>query len=276
MKKLIFIISICILATSQLYSQQISFDFAMGFKSGIGYTNALESDVKPQLRLGIAYEHKFTSNWSLISGVQIGWLNSEITLPNTVFTSKKVDSRESAFELKVTTDDFKETQNQSYYRIPLLAQYTSEITQKTSVFGALGVSYYGFINQRSRVRGSSIQVSGYYPDTNVEIDNAPNHGFGRLNNIDRAVETTYKNFLALSLEAGFKWDIKTDVFLGVFFDYGLTNLQKSENSNLVSYNGLKLNYDQLKSVSNIKSIGEPSFYSVGLKFRLGLFNLYKK
>lgn len=258
----------------RISAQEVSFDISPSFVSGVKYSEAsIESNLKPQLSLGFGYVHKFTANWAVVTGIHFGRLNSIISVKDAMFTSNRVDDRDSAFELRVTPNNLKEHQQQNYYKIPLLVQYSRNLSVSTQVYGALGASYYGFTHQTSTVKASSIQVSGYYPDMNIEIDNAPNHGFGRLNKIEKTIETNYNSFVAFSAEAGLKWNIKTDFYLGVFFNYSLTELQKQK-GNLVSHNSTSLNIDSIKGVSYLTNIGKPQFYNFGLKLRMGLFNLY--
>lgn len=274
MKKQFIIIATSLSSIFAIQAQELSFDISPSFKSGVKYTgNLVESKLKPQLSLGFSFVYNFNPNWAVVTGVNFGRLNSQIKLKNNTFKSNKIDDRDTAFELRVTPNNFEEAQKQNYYRVPLLAQYTFEVTDKTKIYVALGGSYYGFTNQESKVKASSIQVSGYYPDINIEIGNAPNHGFGKLNSVSTVANTDYKNFLALSTEAGVKWNIKTDFYLGVFFDYGLTNLSKKQ-GNLVTYNNKSLNADKITGVSYLTDIGDPQFYNIGLKLRIGLFNLY--
>lgn len=259
-----------------IQAQQVSFDLAPSFTAGIKYPNTqVETTLNSQLSIGLSYLHKIKSGWAVVTGIHLGRLNSTIDVKNNTFTNNKIDDRNSAFELRVTPNNFKETQKQTYFKIPLLAQYSKKIGKNTHAYGALGVSYYLFADQTSQVTAKSIQVFGYYPDVNIEIKNAANHGFGTLNNISKKIQTDYKDFATLSAEAGLKWNIKTDFYLGIFFDYGLTSLQKQQ-GNIVNHNSTNLDSNKIKGVSYLTNIGKPQFYNVGIKLRMGLSPLTPK
>ncbi len=269
-KQILIIVLGIILPFNNVKSQEISLDMGTSFGVGLNYPQEFtESSLKPEVSLGASFVYKFTSKWALVTGVQFGRLHSTINIKKATIIRNSVDDRNNAFELIMSSKNFTQEHRQHYYKIPLLAQYTFSLSKTTKLYGALGCSFYRFLTQSSKVTASSISVSGYYPNLNIEVKNIPNHGFGTLKNVSEEVTTAFDGFTALSIELGFRWNIKTDFYLGVFLDYGLTDIYKEQELPTI-HRGQSLNGKifKLKQLSNSNA---PKFLNFGLKLRVGLF-----
>lgn len=60
--------------------------------------------------------------------------------------------------------------------IPLMLTYKSNTSGSTGFYAGFGGKVLFPIHYKSDIKASSMQLSGYYPDLNLEIEDLPNHG----------------------------------------------------------------------------------------------------
>lgn len=121
-------------------------------------------------------------------------------------------------------------------------------------------------------------VSGYYPDTNLLIDDLPNYGFGSLTNWDDKTKESLRTAVLLSIETGLAFKIKEQtLYTGLYFDYGLGNmLPKGTSENIVSYSTQDVELIQANSVlTNQEIVDRANYISAGIQLKWG-FTLKKR
>lgn len=123
----------------------------------------------------------------------------------------------------------------------------------------------------SEISAQQVDLTGYYPDFNVELSDLPQHGFGTLHNWKSPGSLKLKPTATLSASTGliFKLSAGTSLYTGLYADYGLTNIKdKSDTPRLVTYNSDGSGGAQANSVLNTEKAGRAALLSYGLLIRL--------
>ena len=225
--------------------------------------------------LGLGYTFPIRSHWALLTGVTGGWYNTQAKLNNGTYSSDQVDNTGSAFVYKITTTDYKETQQFFSFGVPLLLQYhtTGARTQwYINGGGKLLLPFYANIKSSAK----QLALSGYYPDVNVELSNLPQHGFGTLQNWQVSTMYKLKTGAALDAETGlsFKLSPHTRLYAGLYLEYGLNNIRgDNAAAPLILYNpnGVTGAHTGVLggSVLNLPSTGSAKLLSYGLMIKFG-------
>lgn len=252
---------------------------ANGGVSTINYTSESGSgDSKFGGGLGIGYTYYFAKSWGVTTGIDFNYYASDFTLDdNSTITSYEIDDQTSAFQYRVTPTGYKEAQHFYGVSVPLLLQYRSDTGNATGFYFGVGGKVVFPTRQKADVDVQSMQLNGYYPDLNLEIDDLPNHGFGTLTNYRGTAKNKLKTSVALSMEAGLYFKLKPtlNLYTGVYADYGITDLHKSANANIVSYSQEGIDKVTSNGVMGANNLIEKSkLFAAGLQVKLG-FSLNK-
>ena len=236
-------------------------------------------DVKLGAGLGVGYTYYFTKTWGLTTGFDVNLYRTDFALhPNTTLSSYEVDDQGSGFEYRVSPSGYTEKQQLYGLSIPLMLTYKSNTSGSTGFYAGFGGKVLFPIHYKSDIKASSMQLSGYYPDLNLEIDDLPNHGFGALSNYSGEAEGSLKTTFTASAEAGLYFKLKShlNLYTGVYADYVITNLFKDTHSNIVSYSSEGLTAVKPHGVfGSEKGLEKSKVLAVGLQVKLG-FSLHKE
>ncbi|HXD76375.1 MAG TPA: OmpA family protein, partial [Puia sp.] len=222
--------------------------------------------------LSLLYSFPLKGSLTLLSGISGGVYGSQAMLPDrAAFTDYQVDEAGSAFQYKVETSGYQETQRFFAASIPLLLQY--EATRR-------GIGWY--VNGGARailplmlnVRQSArqLRLSGYYPDYNLTVADLPQHGFGTVGNWKSSSTVKLKPGAALSAAVGLSFPLPggTRLYAGLFADYGITSLLTGGDSMVfATYSAKGVSKVQVNSVLKMPGAGRMDLLSYGLQIRLG-------
>ncbi|MBN8850735.1 MAG: OmpA family protein [Sphingobacteriales bacterium] len=265
---------LCFTAVStQVNAQEFGIELNGGLQ-GMQYSlKNGQTKLLPAGSLGLNYTFRLSSQLGLLTGVTAGLYRTQITLPDgQLFTYNAVDDMGSAFEYRLKFTGYKETQHFLAAGIPLLLQYhTGGDGMQWYIEG--GAKLLIPFNASTQISARQVDLTGYYPDFNVELSDLPQHGFGTLDNWKTT--GTLKLRPAAALHAGtgiiFKLSPGMSLYTGLFIDYGLNNLKdNSDTSRFVTYNSNGTNGPQASSVLNTKNTDRSTLLSYGLQIRLGL------
>ncbi len=260
-------------------AQEINFKINGG-PSGILYdSNIGNGKLKFGGGIGVGYTYFFSDHWGISTGVDVTYNQNSFELDNgTTISTYEVDDQTSAFEYQVTPTNYKEDQHFIGVAIPLLMQYRTSIASQTQLYFGFGGKILFPGKQTVKASASELQLSGYYPDINLLIDDLPSHGFGKVTNWQDKTTVSLDPSFLLSAETGltFKLKEKTQLYTGIYVDYGLTELAKeSVDVNIVAYNPNSLDNIQANGTSgNRKIVQESRYFSAGIQLKLG-FSLTK-
>ncbi len=265
-------LTVCVTALLSPASAQVGIELNGGLQ---GTTYPLQNGkdkLLPGGSLGLDYTFRLGSQFGVLTGIAGGIYRTQASFPDgLVFNYNQVDDEGSAFEYSVQTKGYKETQRFFAATIPLLLQYhTADEGTQWWINGG-GKVFFPF-NTSIRVSAKQLNLSGYYPNYNLEVGNLPQHGFGELDNWKTSATTLFKPTAALSAGTGFSFKVATNtrLYLGVYADYGLTDLkQKSGAAPLATYNPNGITGVQANGVLNMPNAGKVSLLSLGLQVRLG-------
>ena len=267
-------IAILLLSTVSIKAQEINVKINGG-PSGILYDSNLgDGKLKFGGGIGVGYTYFFSSHWGIMTGIDAMYNQNSFELKNeNTISTYEVDDQTSAFEYQVTPTNYKEDQHFISVAVPLMMQYRTSIASQTQLYFGFGGKILFPRKQTAKASASELQLSGYYPDMNLLIDDLPSHGFGKVTNWqDKTTVSLDPNFL-LSVETGltFKLKEKMQLYTGIYLDYGLTEIAKENaNLNIVAYKPTGLDNIQANGTSgNRKIVQESRYFSAGVQVKLG-------
>jgi outer membrane protein OmpA-like peptidoglycan-associated protein len=272
-------IAILVLFSVTIKAQEINFKINGG-PSGILYdSNIGDGKLKFGGGIGVGYTYFFSNHWGISTGVDVTYNQNSFELNNgTTISTYEVDDQTSAFEYQVTPTNYKEDQHFIGIAIPLMAQYRTAIASQTQLYFGVGGKIMFPGKQTVKASASELQLSGYYPDVNLLVDDLPSHGFGKVTNWQDKTTVSLDPAFMLSFETGlsFKLAEKTKLYTGLYIDYGLTDLAKeTPNTNIVGYNPNGLdNIPANGTIGNSRIVQESRYLSAGIQLKLG-FSLAK-
>lgn len=246
-----------------------------GGPSGILYDSPVgDGKLKIGGGIGIGYTYFFSDHWGISTGVDAVYNQNSFKLNDGLtITSYEVDDQTSAFEYRVSPTKYKEDQHFLSIAVPIMLQYRTAIASETQLYFGFGGKVLFPGKQNVKASAESLQLSGYYPDTNTLVDNLPEHGFGKVNNWKDEGTASLKTAFLLSVETGlaFKLSDKTQLYTGIYLDYGLTDLAKdTPNANIVAYDPNGISNTQANGVvGNKKIVNESRYLSAGIQLKLG-------
>ncbi|KAF2515002.1 PorT family protein [Flavobacterium zhairuonense] len=264
---------------SSIQAQETSIKISGG-PSGILYESSQgNGNLKTGGGLGIGYTYFLNNHWGINTGIDVFYNQNTFKLnEGTTINSNEVDDQMSAFEYRVSPKNYQEKQHFISFAIPVLLQYRTSVSSQSQWYLGFGGKVLFPGKQNIKASADELQLSGYYPDTDLLIDNLPSHGFGKINNWEDKTSTDLKTSFLVSLETGLTFKLKENLqlYTGVFADYGFSDLaKKNENINIVLYDPNGIENTQANGVSRNKIIVQKSnYFSAGLQIKLG-FSLKK-
>lgn len=227
MKKII-LLSLLIAFCHSIFSQELLFYAGGGFSGQKYKSEHSTNNIKLGGHLGISYNYYFTDKLGLATGLEFGLYRNKLSLENEhKYSANILDDLGETFEYRVNTTGYKESNHFTAIAIPLILQYRIEANQNFYING--GFKF--ILPQKLQVKADAekINLSAYYQNEDLFIDDLPQHGFGVVTNWSDNLKLEQKFTVTLSLEAGMYFNIKENsrLYAGLYFDYGLTNMLKN-------------------------------------------------
>lgn len=220
--------------------------------------------------IGVSYAIHVKPKWGVETGLLFSSYNTSVLLNNENIESFEIDDTGSGFITKLNSNGYKENVRMCALEVPIRLFFdNASDDEKIGYYGALGGKFIQPIYQKGVVKADNISVSGFYPNINVTIDNLPNHGFGTWDNFKSETKPNFSNTFTLSAELGISFKLNKDRFyLGLFGDYGLSNLNRNRNNTgtLIYYNE-KGKPKQSEGASNLKSVKTIKILSLGVQIK---------
>jgi hypothetical protein len=222
---------------------------------------------------GLGYTFNISPSLGINTGIEMTAYGSEVSFGS---ISGEYDEKMGEYLLKFSYSlkNYKEVQSLTLFSVPVMAQYSLPLGSGGSMkFYASGGFKFGFpVSSTADITPGTATASGYYSYENVNYENLPKHGF--VNNVALpAVEKTFDAGFstALALETGLRFTLtdKIGLYTGLYFDYGLNSIQKTNDKHLLEYditNESTLN----NSVLNTGLTDKVNLFSIGLKVRVSL------
>jgi hypothetical protein len=176
---------------------------------------------------GLNYNFYFAPHWSVKTGAGIALYNAEATLGYTATyknTIKDLNSVIGDLDFTYTYTGYKESPSVTLVTVPVMVQ--GETGGQTAFFAALGAKI-GIPVSAQYKTGGQLKTTGYSSKMQVLFEDLQGYGFSEYL-VNQTTDWDLNVSVQLSVEAGAKWRFagKFGLYAGVYFDYGLTNLNK--------------------------------------------------
>ena len=255
--------------------------FSIGVNSGIGglwyKTENASVKLKPSIGAEIGFTHIFNKHWGFVTGIGASQYATDATITNSsTMIANQTDDMGASFEYRVKSAGYKENQRLISIHIPAMVQYRS-LGDNTYWYFNGGAKFFIPLDVKVKTAAQQLDLSGYYPDVNLEIQDLAQHGFGTVYNWKDNRDYTLKPGVAVSASTGvsFKLPNNCRFEVGIYADYVLNDMKKNTGLPLVSYNA-PLNIGVLSnSVLAVNNTGSIKLFSAGLQLKYA-FNLKKK
>lgn len=282
MKKLILSILILAITTSAIAQNKHEASIYLGMgPSSLNYTlnSSGETSSKSGILFGIGYTYKLNSEWGIVSGMEMATYKSKGSLQTLKDKYTTEDNYGNNFEWRLALHNLRESQQGTYFNIPIMIQLTPKSINKLYVnLGfKVGIPLSGKYNSEY----TKLVASGYYPETDAEYTDINFRGFGEFDGSSSKGDLSFGVAFMISAECGMKWNLSNsmNLYTGGYIDYGLNNILKTTaEDRIISYdkdNPTSLEYntmlyskytDETDSKPIIDKIVPLAF---GLKIKLG-------
>jgi hypothetical protein len=255
----------------------------------------------------LTYSYFFNNHWGISTGVgishyaSVGKLKGSITDKRYynlgMLVDNDYDGRPKDFNLRARLSNLVEKQTTLFLDVPVMLTYQTRFgeEEKWGIYGSIGAKLQFPFSTRFKIRNgqnSEFNVSGFYVNIPEDLDMGapsnppvPQHGYGTITNPNSSLGWNDKGKLKMGVagtaELGFIIGLgkETDLMIGGYVDYGLTNLKKSNKGLFtapkvyhphadnkvgygIKYNGM-LNSDVTNKVKPVSFGGK-----IGIRFKL--------
>lgn len=270
MKKQI-IIGLSLLIFGLLQAQENEQYFHLNVGGGINNLSYQLSDGVQKAQTGYtinaAYSYFFTPKWGIQTGIGVQLFGSLGTI-NLLTTEPKVDQEGDKYDLRTNYGNWQENQNALFFEIPLVAQFKSTLSQKFRLLASAGFKIGIPISTSYKTTGGMIQTTGFYKEWNVELSDLPQYGLSTTSTSFQGNYSLKTTGMAVAdLGTLYKLSNKADLYIGAYFNYGLTNVLNPDSKLIYQQDG---KYNGILA-SNQTSIVKPTSLGVkvGIYWQLG-------
>jgi outer membrane protein OmpA-like peptidoglycan-associated protein len=229
------------------------------------------SKIKPGWGVDLGFTRTFNKHWGVVTGLGIMQYNTEASMNNgSTADEMQVDDMGAGFLYSVKTNGYKETQRFAAVNIPLMLQYRTANAERTQWYINAGAKLILPFDTKIKAEAQQIDMTGYYPDVNLEITNLPQHGFGSVFNWSSKSEYALKPEIAVAAATGLSFNLKNGyrLSIGVYADYGMTGMKKLTDQPLVTYSAPLTSASVSNSVLATNNAGFVRSLSTGIQFKL--------
>jgi hypothetical protein len=281
MKKIFLILTVLAVANVQVKAQDSS-KHELGLSAGTGLSTLLykrtgdEGAVKGGAGLAgsLDYSYSFHPNIAIVTGLSLTYSSAQAeskAISQSVEQTYMFDVP-TTLELASNLENFTERQKTIFLHIPIMVRYQSTIVGKTQYYVALGGKIGFNVWNKYKAHADALVTTGNFDEFKQIFKDVPSHNFLTTNNVNYSgVKTFNTPDFSIALEAGVKQTITrgTRLYVGLFCEYGLTNLLSIRGTEdaLISYNpdnSRTFQYSGLFQSSHISSV---HLLSAGLKVR---------
>lgn len=267
--KYIIILFLCLIINvvhAQEEEKQKRFQLEIG--GFYGYSGVIgkiaNGNIEPQMEYHLSATGIYYFTKSIGFGTGIFYTNyfSKASLDNYSANIPSVDDENETFEYRISGSNISEDINISAIEIPVFIAFkipSDKILSFTSKLGIVAI-----LPQKADFKCTQgiTETRGYYESYNVEFYDMPNHGFERIDNLDKSGDLVTQT--AFSVFADFGMDVnlgKIGLNIGIYGSYSLTPIFDFESSGLILYPN---NYQSIFSITE-------DLNAISAGIRLGLF-----
>lgn len=269
MKKLLFI-SLLLWGTAATQAQEKS--QSLYFNIGTGFHN-LKYDLQNGTHensmgytFNLGYNYFFSKNWGFGVGLGLESFESKATL-NYQTSHISTDTDGESFEFRTQYTDWHEKQSILLLDMPISFIYQKEMSEKLKFQFSIGPKVAFAAQSNYKTTGGTIETTGYYPQYNVVLSGMPQHNFTTSTSFPKSrisinpVVSAFGNLGGL-----YKLSKSMDLYAGVYFDYGLTNMIDVQDKLLYQEDGV---YNGVFASDLTNKVKQFAFgFKVGINLRL--------
>lgn len=258
--------------------------------------------------IDIKYSYFFDPHWGITSGVGIGYYGTTGKLKGSLseqsfynlgkLTDDDWQPAPKDFELHTRITNLEEKQTTYLVEIPLMLSYQTYFKEQSScwgLYGGIGAKLQLPVSSKFKIRNgqkSEFNVSGKYYDIPVDMGSpanppVPQHGYGTITDPNNSLgwndKAELKMGIAATAEFGVLFSLSrtTDLQVGGYIDYGLTDSKKNRKQELFTapavYHpstdnriGENIRYNGMLNSNVTNQIRPLSFgVKIALKFKVG-------
>jgi OmpA-OmpF porin, OOP family len=280
MKKQIALIGTLIVLLNYAAKAQFSIGINGGYQ-GLKYSlTDGKNAIKPGMGLDFGFTKPFKNkHWAIFTGLGANYYNTSASLNSgTTVIANQVDDMGAGFEYRIKSTGYKESQRFIAINLPLMLQLNTGSKEHTQWQVSAGAKLIMPLSIKASASAQQLNLSGYYPDVNLEVANLPQHGFGTVNNWQGAANYKLKPGIVLSAATGINFHLSGGkrLYAGIFVDKGINDMKKNTGSPVVSYNPININGTVANSLLQTNNTGTINLLAVGVQLRLQLGNKKKK
>ena len=235
---------------------------------GTSSIEAITSDKSATFNGSAEIGYFFSKYIGLSSGIGFSSYGSQIKLDTYQNKLNTIDSENEAYELRVTGNTIKETENIKYLYIPAYLNLRLPLTQSFGLFLQSGVNL-AFTVKNSYSSEGTFTYKGYYSKYNVLLENLPTYGLPTNKATNSSGNMEVKPFTAfLTVSGGLEFFLKDNLQIAVIANW---NKSLSEVSAYSANNQFQLTPapDQINSFMGGST--SVTAESIGLSVRLKYF-----
>jgi len=191
-------------------------------------------------RLGLSM---YSSTWSLLMGTEVAFYKASFSLDNleTFSDVRYIDAGipnvTGSFQFQNTITTYKETQSTMLLQIPLMLQFQTENHNSLDFYFAFGGKFGLPLSGKSKSSATSVKNVGDMKYYNATPDEQRFMGFDTFGDVERENKLDFNMAVLASVETGLKLTFDAmSLYLGIYLDYGLTNIQPKDQKSFIQYN----------------------------------------
>lgn len=271
MKNLLFI-GLLLMGTGALQAHAQEKSQAIYFNLGSGFHNLLfdlQNGTQKNIignTCNLGYNFFFSKSLGLGAGLGLESFQSNTTLNYQTRKSSK-DSEGESFEFRTQYTDWQEKQSILLLGIPFAFIYRKEVSEKLKFQFSIGPKMSFAVQSNYKAEGGTIVTSGYYPQYDIILFGMPQHNFTTLTSFPKTnislnpVVSAYSNLGGL-----YKINDRLDLYTGIYFDYGLSNMIDARDKYLYQGDGV---YNGVFSSDLTNKVKQFAFgFKIGINFSL--------
>lgn len=200
---------------------------------------------------GLGYNFFFSSKWGVGTGIELGFYNASTTIGNLTGDEWTTDlSSSESFRFQYEAQNYEEKQSINMLTIPLLVNF--QTGEKYTLYASAGLRIGIPLSSKAEQTAAQLTTSGFYPALGYVVTDVPEAGFATISNYSASGNLDLKTSCILSVEAGLKWKLikNWNVYTGLYLDYGLNNIQKTADKQVVHYQADKPAVFEANSILN--------------------------
>lgn len=231
-------------------------------EGGVGKADALKS---PGFLISTRFLYFFGEGQrvGIGSGADFIQYISKLSLDGKVVTASYDDVNGQGYDLIQSYIGWQEKERIMAFEFPLGVYYKAIFSDKTNLVCGLGGKLVVPAFSRYQISDGEYSVAGYYPQTDVVIQDLPHHGFVNTHPVAYGGLNTQLAFSVYG-EAGLNFALSDRIFFygGLYCNYGITNIisDKKHTSNL--WDDFMVDNE---SAFSLKVTEKTNLFSAGLK-----------